>query len=217
MTLLVLPGPLAQQCEVPREISVRGTTIDALLRDVATRHPSLGRLLLDEAGELRRYYSIFLNDQDPRGLGGLAAPVEEDDVVTVLPPVAGGLARSGQAARPTAAPAWLAEVLWHAECAYPCEACGMVFSGPSGLRPMLARNAATNPAEHFLMDADDLVGGLICAKERGERLFAFYHSHPDGAAAPSPEDEAALWPGVGCLVVSVAKGRATGWRLVGAS
>jgi molybdopterin converting factor small subunit len=63
--------------------------LDDLFSDLDTRHGGLRERLVEE-GALRRFVNVYLNDEDVRFLGGLATPVADGDVVTVLPAVAGG-------------------------------------------------------------------------------------------------------------------------------
>ncbi len=66
-----------------------GATLDELFADLESRHPGLRERLV-ENDQLRRFVNVYLNDEDVRFLGGLAAPVVEGDHVTILPAVAGG-------------------------------------------------------------------------------------------------------------------------------
>jgi sulfur-carrier protein len=66
-----------------------GSTLGELLIDLDGRYGGLRERLVDDAG-LRRFVNVYLNDEDVRFLGGLAAPVSDGDTVTVLPAVAGG-------------------------------------------------------------------------------------------------------------------------------
>jgi sulfur-carrier protein len=67
----------------------KGETLDDLFHDLDARHSGLRERLVDGDG-LRRFVNVYLNDEDVRFLGGLATPVADGDVVTILPAVAGG-------------------------------------------------------------------------------------------------------------------------------
>jgi molybdopterin converting factor small subunit len=43
-----------------------------------------------ENNELRRFINIYINDEDVRFMGSLAAQLKAGDSVTILPAVAGG-------------------------------------------------------------------------------------------------------------------------------
>ena len=72
-----------------KSVEGSGTTLDALITDLDSRHAGLRDRLTDDSG-LRRFVNVYLNDEDVRFLGGLSAPVKDGDKVTVLPAVAGG-------------------------------------------------------------------------------------------------------------------------------
>jgi molybdopterin synthase sulfur carrier subunit len=62
----------------------------AVLDEVADRWPRLARRIRDERGELRRYVNVYVDGEDCRRHGGLAAPVPAGAEVQVLPSIAGG-------------------------------------------------------------------------------------------------------------------------------
>jgi MoaD family protein len=66
-----------------------GATLLDLIDDLDARHPGLKDRLVEEQG-LRRFVNVYVNDEDVRFAGGLAAPTSDGDVVVVLPAVAGG-------------------------------------------------------------------------------------------------------------------------------
>ena len=45
---------------------------------------------LVDAGDLRRFVNVYINDEDVRFMGGLDAELSDGDQVVVLPAVAGG-------------------------------------------------------------------------------------------------------------------------------
>jgi sulfur-carrier protein len=70
----------------------KGETLDELFNDLDGRHNGLRERLVEgeQDAKLRRFVNVYLNDEDVRFLGGLATPVADGDVVTILPAVAGG-------------------------------------------------------------------------------------------------------------------------------
>jgi molybdopterin synthase sulfur carrier subunit len=84
-----IPTILRTYTDGEKAVTGSGTTLADLLDDLESRHSGLQARLIDE-GKLRRFVNVYLNDEDVRFLDGLATPVREGDVVTVLPAVAGG-------------------------------------------------------------------------------------------------------------------------------
>ncbi len=85
------------------------------------------------------------------------------------------------------------------------EVCGLVSSHhgrPSKVYPV--DNVASRPGKLFQMDPKGLVDALRTMRERGEELFAIYHSHPHSPAVPSSTDlEQAEYPDALYLIISL--------------
>jgi proteasome lid subunit RPN8/RPN11 len=69
------------------------------------------------------------------------------------------------------------------------EICGLIGSNadkPLTVYP-IANNAA-NTALEFEMDAQQQISAFKVMREKGEKLFAIYHSHPQSPPLPSARD-----------------------------
>lgn len=76
-----------------------GTTVGAALEEFVAAHPGVGERLLDANGGLHRFVNVFVGDDDVRDLRGLATPLGPDDVLAIVPAVAGGARASAGWAR----------------------------------------------------------------------------------------------------------------------
>ena len=98
------------------------------------------------------------------------------------------------------------QILQQAQRAEDREVCGLVAAREG--RPVHSypvRNVATDPAHHFQMDPQQQIEAMREMRERGEELFAIYHSHPDAPARPSAEDlREAAYPDALYIIVSLA-------------
>lgn len=90
MTTVRVPTPLRPFTGGAKEVDVTGATVGAALHDLALRHPDLQRHLFDEAGALRPYVNVFVNDNDVRSLQGDATALQASDRVMIIPSIAGG-------------------------------------------------------------------------------------------------------------------------------
>jgi molybdopterin converting factor small subunit len=72
-----------------KRVAAQGATLAAVIDNLETNHPGLKDRLLSD-GKLNRYVNIYIDDEDVRFAGGLAADVPEGGTVTILPAVAGG-------------------------------------------------------------------------------------------------------------------------------
>jgi molybdopterin synthase sulfur carrier subunit len=73
-----------------RSVEGSGGTVGALIDDLETRHAGLRERLVDDAGGVRRFVNVYVNDEDIRFTGGLATTLADGDTVVILPAVAGG-------------------------------------------------------------------------------------------------------------------------------
>jgi MoaD family protein len=71
-------------------LEAEGSTVGEVLEDLESQHPGITASLLDEHGGLHRFVNVYVNDEDVRYLGALETEVEEGDVLSILPAVAGG-------------------------------------------------------------------------------------------------------------------------------
>jgi molybdopterin converting factor small subunit len=72
-----------------KTVTGNGATLAQVIDDLESRHAGLKDRLV-EADGLRRFVNIYINDEDVRFAGGLDATLADNDVIVVLPAVAGG-------------------------------------------------------------------------------------------------------------------------------
>lgn len=85
-----LPTLLRAAAGGRREVTAQGSTIGEVLSNLQTEYPAMAGQVLTDEGQLHRFVNVYLNDDDVRYIGNLATEVGEDDVVSILPAVAGG-------------------------------------------------------------------------------------------------------------------------------
>ena len=85
-----VPSMLRPTVGGERSVAAEGSTLRELIHNVDTRHPGFAGQLLETTGLQRPFVNIYVNDEDVRYLKGLETPVEEGDVISILPAVAGG-------------------------------------------------------------------------------------------------------------------------------
>jgi len=72
-----------------RSVQVEGATIGEVLDRLDEMFPGIKASVLDN-GRLHRFVNIYLNDEDVRFLQQLDTPVQDGDVISILPALAGG-------------------------------------------------------------------------------------------------------------------------------
>ena len=73
-----------------KSVQSEGKTIGEVLERVNAQHPGFKEQITTAEGALHRFVNIYVNDEDIRYLQSLDTPVNEGDVVSILPALAGG-------------------------------------------------------------------------------------------------------------------------------
>ena len=90
MSTVKIPPVLRSSTGGEKEVPAEGSSVGAVLRELADRHPDTERQLFSDDGQLNRYVNVYLNDEDVRVLHGLDTPVTANDTLVILPAMAGG-------------------------------------------------------------------------------------------------------------------------------
>jgi sulfur-carrier protein len=85
-----LPTVLRAAADGQASVTVDGATVGEVFNALVTQYPGLRGNLLDEAGGLHKFVNVYTNDEDIRYLEGLDTKVDDGDVLSILPAVAGG-------------------------------------------------------------------------------------------------------------------------------
>jgi len=85
-----IPMPLRIYTDSADEIPVSGNTVGDALNQLVSQHDSLNDRVLTENGQLRSFVNIYRGADNVRDLDGLATPLAEGDVLSIVPAVAGG-------------------------------------------------------------------------------------------------------------------------------
>ncbi|MGK5642704.1 MoaD/ThiS family protein [Streptomyces sp. URMC 126] len=85
-----IPTILRTYTDGRAEVPAQGTTLSEVIDDLEKNHPGIAARLLDDAGKLRRFVNVYVNDDDVRFEGGLAAVTPDGAGVSIIPAVAGG-------------------------------------------------------------------------------------------------------------------------------
>lgn len=91
MSVIVrIPTPLRKFTENEETVESDGATVGAAIGQAAEKFPGLKDRLYDDAGVLRRFVNVFLNDEDIRFQDGPDTAVKDGDEISIIPAIAGG-------------------------------------------------------------------------------------------------------------------------------
>ncbi|HXR97011.1 MAG TPA: MoaD/ThiS family protein [Terriglobales bacterium] len=85
-----IPAPLQRFTEGAEAVACEAANLPALLVELTTRFPELKDRLCEPDGRPRRFFNVYINDEDIRFLGGNNYQFASNDEVLILPSIAGG-------------------------------------------------------------------------------------------------------------------------------
>jgi molybdopterin synthase sulfur carrier subunit len=91
MTITVqIPTALRRLTAGTDRITCSANNLGELFSVLDGKFPELKPHLRDEAGEIRRFLNVYVNEEDIRFLGGSAYAFQDGDEVLLVPSIAGG-------------------------------------------------------------------------------------------------------------------------------
>jgi molybdopterin synthase sulfur carrier subunit len=72
------------------EVTCVVENISGAINGLCLMYPVLYNRIHDAQGNLNKFINIYVNDEDIRFLGGIETKLKLDDVITLLPSIAGG-------------------------------------------------------------------------------------------------------------------------------
>jgi sulfur-carrier protein len=87
---IAIPTALRQYAGGSATIRVEAGSAAQVLEQLVAQHPSLGKQLYTEQGQLRSFVNIYVGDEDIRYLQGTETPVPDGETLSIIPAIAGG-------------------------------------------------------------------------------------------------------------------------------
>jgi MoaD family protein len=85
-----LPTVLRPRAGGQSSVRGDGATLGEVLGDLVRQYPQLEGQVVTDDGSLHRFVNVYRNDEDVRYLDKLDTKVSDNDVISILPAVAGG-------------------------------------------------------------------------------------------------------------------------------
>jgi adenylyltransferase/sulfurtransferase len=89
---VIIPTPLRQYTEKKESMEVQAKTVGEALLAITSTYGDLRKHLFSDAGKLRSFVNIYVGDEDIRFLQKEQTPLKENDVISIVPSIAGGTA-----------------------------------------------------------------------------------------------------------------------------
>lgn len=85
-----IPTPLRRLTGEKDEVRVNAKNIEDLIQELEKQFPGIKERLCDETGNVRRFINLYVNNEDIRFLKGVETEINDSDVVSIVPAIAGG-------------------------------------------------------------------------------------------------------------------------------
>jgi molybdopterin converting factor small subunit len=90
MPILKIPTPLRSYVNGQVEVPVAGATVGEAVESLLMQFPAMRPHLTNSRAELRPFVNFFIDKTNIRDLQGLETPLSKDDVLMLVPSIAGG-------------------------------------------------------------------------------------------------------------------------------
>jgi molybdopterin synthase sulfur carrier subunit len=91
MSIIVrIPAPLQKLTLDQTEVKSDGSNVKELIENLEKQFPGIKERVCDEAGKVRRFINIYVNDEDVRFLQREETSLNDGDSVSIVPAIAGG-------------------------------------------------------------------------------------------------------------------------------
>jgi sulfur-carrier protein len=87
---VIIPTPLRQYAEKKESMEVQAKTVAEALGAIIAQYGDLRKHLYTEEGKLRSFVNIYVGDEDIRFLEKEKTPLKDNDVISIVPSIAGG-------------------------------------------------------------------------------------------------------------------------------
>ncbi len=86
-----IPTPLRKLTNGSDEVLVEGANVAELIENLEKNYPGLKERICEADGKLRRFVNLYLNDEDIRFKKNMETELKENDELSIIPAIAGGL------------------------------------------------------------------------------------------------------------------------------
>ncbi len=85
-----IPTPLRSLTNGEEEVTAEGKSIQEVIDNLETNFGGFKERLCDENGQIRRFINFYLNDEDIRFKDNQETAVNDGDIISIVPAIAGG-------------------------------------------------------------------------------------------------------------------------------
>lgn len=85
-----IPTPLRKLTNEQELVEVSATSVADAISQLQRLFPGIQDRLVDDAGQVRRFVNVYVNEEDIRFLQNQDTPLKDGDEISIIPAIAGG-------------------------------------------------------------------------------------------------------------------------------
>lgn len=85
-----IPTPLQKLTQQKGEVEIEAGSVKQLISELEKNYPGIKDRICDEAGKVRRFVNVYLNEEDIRFLKQEDTALKSGDEISIVPAIAGG-------------------------------------------------------------------------------------------------------------------------------
>ena len=85
-----IPTPLRKLTNEEELVQIEAKTVGEAITQLQSRFPGIQERLVDEAGAVRRFVNVYVNEEDIRFLKNQETVLKDGDEISIIPAIAGG-------------------------------------------------------------------------------------------------------------------------------
>jgi molybdopterin synthase sulfur carrier subunit len=91
MATVKIPTPLRRLTNEKDEVLTSAKNVAEMISDLEKQFPGMQERLCDGDGTIRKFVNIYINEEDIRFLNGPETEINDNDTVSIIPAIAGGI------------------------------------------------------------------------------------------------------------------------------
>ena len=91
MAKVKIPTPLRRLTGEKDEVETSAGNISDMILDLEKQYPGMQERLCDSDGSIRKFINIYVNEEDIRFMDAEKTSITNEDTVSIIPTIAGGI------------------------------------------------------------------------------------------------------------------------------
>ena len=88
---IMIPTPLRPSVNGQEKLQFEASSVQEAINALVEQYPKVKQYVIDDKGELRKFVNFYINNTDIRDLNNAQSELNNGDILSIVPAIAGGL------------------------------------------------------------------------------------------------------------------------------